>query len=134
MLHSLYKFAVTAPILLCIFACFWIYPNTIRFDLRFHPLPMTKSLCSEHRILLYCYCLFNPQCVSHTGDLLLKIQEFESSLLKCVTTSTQKWLNTDKHDKKTVGELFNVYNYLQKENPLEFGSLMELTHNIDNGE
>jgi hypothetical protein len=78
--------------------------------------------------------LFNPQCTSHTGDLLLKIQEFESSLSKCVTTSTRKWLNTDKHDKKTVGELFNVYNYLQKENPLEFGSLMELTHNIDNGE
>ncbi|CAB4019866.1 conserved oligomeric Golgi complex subunit 7-like [Paramuricea clavata] len=67
------------------------------------------------------------------GDLLLKIQEFESGLLKCVTSSSRKWLNTDKRDNKTVAELFNTYNYLQKENPLEFGSLIEFNHNIENG-
>jgi hypothetical protein len=65
--------------------------------------------------------------------MLLKIQEFESGLLKCVTSSSRKWLNTDKRDNKTVAELFNTYNYLEKENPLEFGSLIEFNHNIENG-
>ena len=68
-----------------------------------------------------------------SGDLLLKIYEFESSLLKCATSSSRKWLNTDKQDNKTVAELFSTYNYLQKENPLEFGSFIEFVHNVENG-
>ena len=67
------------------------------------------------------------------GDLLLRIQEFKSSVLKAVTTSSQKWLESDHKDSKTVAELFNSYNYLQKESPLEFGSLVEFIHNIENG-
>ncbi|XP_028395238.1 conserved oligomeric Golgi complex subunit 7-like [Dendronephthya gigantea] len=67
------------------------------------------------------------------GDLLLKIQEFKASLLKTVTASSEKWLKTDHKDSKTVAELFNGYNYLQKESPLEFGSLVEFINNIENG-
>ena len=71
---------------------------------------------------------------SNSGDLLLRIQEFETSLLKSVMASSRKWLNAmPKQDNKTVGELFNTYNYLQKENPLEFGSLIEFIQNVENG-
>lgn len=63
----------------------------------------------------------------------MKIQEFESTLLKSVTTSSRKWLSMEKKDNKPVADLFNTYNYLKKENPLEFGSLVEFIHNIENG-
>ena len=68
------------------------------------------------------------------GNLLLKIEEFESSLFKDISTFCQKWLEIGKKKKNSSSsELFSIFNYLKKENGLEFSSLMEFLHKIENG-
>ncbi|XP_046855424.1 conserved oligomeric Golgi complex subunit 7-like [Xenia sp. Carnegie-2017] len=77
---------------------------------------------------------YSSKLIQICGDLLIRIQDLQASLSKRVVNSCQKWLKKKKNpEKKTVADIFNMHNYLEKENRLEFESLMEFIDSVMNG-